>query len=79
MLQDETLLSTVALSVYGGCVPIPSVAADLPQWLTDRPTGSPRQALELARARIVAGQRLDMSALADELGRQPHDPVPLGR
>ncbi len=49
-------------------MPIPSVEADLPQWLTDRPTGSPRQALELARARVVEGQRLDMSALADELG-----------
>lgn len=49
-------------------VTTPTTEADLPRWLSDEPTASPRQALALARKRLLAGQKLDMSALAEELG-----------
>lgn len=51
-----------------GGVETPLAQADLPRWLTDAPSASPRQALALARERVLAGRKLDMSALADELG-----------
>lgn len=46
----------------------PKAGADLPRWLTDEPGPSPRRALELARERVLAGSKLDMTALAAELG-----------
>lgn len=46
----------------------PLVDVDLPPWLTDEPGASPRKALELARRRVLSGRKVDMSAIAAELG-----------